>query len=66
MESSERSLLRLFIGVLAFYDFQQFLSQNGANTRAALGGEGASSFQEGFVHCESDVLLHEPAIPVYT
>src|ERR1700693_5447641 len=59
MEAGQRSLLRLLIGVLSLDDRQQFLSQHGAHTGAALGGKGASPFEERFIHGEGDVLLHE-------
>jgi hypothetical protein len=59
MEAGQRSLFRLPIGIVALDDFQQFLSQHGAHTSAALGGSGSSPFEERFVYGERDVLLHE-------
>src|ERR1700679_2952285 len=59
MEAGQRSLLRLLIGILSLDDLEQFLSQHGAHTGPALGGNGPSPFEERFVHCERDVLLHE-------
>jgi hypothetical protein len=59
METGQRSLFRLPIGIVALDDFQQFLSQHRAHTGAALGGNGSSPFEERLVYGERDVLLHE-------